>query len=69
MLSARVAGAGALSLAGLAARYAAGRVRADRASPVPVVAAGGIGAVDEVSVLPLVERPVPDGVPAGALRG
>ena len=46
MLSARVAGAGALSLAGLAARYAAGRVRADRAWPVLVESRlGDIGEV------------------------
>src|SRR6266487_1413650 len=70
MLSARVAGGGALSLAGLAARYAAGRVRADRAWPVLVESRlGDIGEVDEVSVLPLVERLIPDGAGTGALRG
>ena len=33
------------------------------------VAAGGIGEVDEVSVLPLVEALTPDGVPPGASHG
>jgi 7,8-dihydropterin-6-yl-methyl-4-(beta-D-ribofuranosyl)aminobenzene 5'-phosphate synthase len=47
----------AAALAGLAARYAAGVARADRSWPVPVEAAlRDVGEVDEVSILPLVER-------------
>ncbi len=70
MMSARVTEIGALSLAGLAARCAAGRRRADTAWPVLVESRlGDIGEVDEVSVLPLVERLTPDGAPTGALRG
>src|SRR5262245_46046077 len=70
MLSTRVTGIVAGSLAGLAARYAAGRMRADRAWPVLVESRlGDIGEVDEVSVLPLVERLTPDSAPPGALRG
>jgi 7,8-dihydropterin-6-yl-methyl-4-(beta-D-ribofuranosyl)aminobenzene 5'-phosphate synthase len=46
-----------VALAGLMARYAAGTRRADRAWPVQVEAGlRGIGEVDEVSILPLVER-------------
>ena len=63
-------GIGVLSLAGLAARYAAGRGRSGWAWPVLVESRlGDIGEVDEVSVLPLVERLTPDGAGAGALRG
>lgn len=70
MMPARVTEIGALSLAGLAARYAAGRRRADTAWPVLVESRlGDIGEVDEVSVLPLVERLTQDGAPTGALRG
>jgi 7,8-dihydropterin-6-yl-methyl-4-(beta-D-ribofuranosyl)aminobenzene 5'-phosphate synthase len=65
-----VTGMGALAVAGLAARYAAGRARADRSWP-PVVESrlGDIGEVDEVSVLPLVERLTPGGTGSGGLRG
>jgi hypothetical protein len=67
MLPAKVTGIGALALAGLAARYAAGRARADRDWP-PLVESklGDIGEVDEVSVLPLIERLTPDCAPPGA---
>jgi 7,8-dihydropterin-6-yl-methyl-4-(beta-D-ribofuranosyl)aminobenzene 5'-phosphate synthase len=70
MLSAKVAGFGAVALAGLAARYAAGRAHADRDWP-PLVESnlGDIGEVDEVSVLPLVERLTADGAASGGLRG
>jgi 7,8-dihydropterin-6-yl-methyl-4-(beta-D-ribofuranosyl)aminobenzene 5'-phosphate synthase len=52
------AGAGTgVALAGLMARYAVGARRADRAWPVQVEAGlRDIGEVDEVSILPLVER-------------
>jgi 7,8-dihydropterin-6-yl-methyl-4-(beta-D-ribofuranosyl)aminobenzene 5'-phosphate synthase len=70
MVSAKVTGLGALALAGLAARYAAGRARADRDWPQLVEPRlSGIGEVDEVSLLPLVERLTLDGAPPGALRG
>jgi 7,8-dihydropterin-6-yl-methyl-4-(beta-D-ribofuranosyl)aminobenzene 5'-phosphate synthase len=50
------AGAGA-AVAGLMARYAAGLARADRAWPTQVeTGLRDIGEVDEVSILPLVER-------------
>ena len=50
-------------LAALAGRYAAGAARVGRAWPVRVEARlSDLGAVDEVSVLPLVERLVPEGV-------
>jgi len=59
------AGTAAGSLAGLAAlagRYVAGVARADRSWP-PQVEAGlrGLGEVDEVSILPVVERLTADG--------
>src|SRR3974390_272866 len=55
------AGAG-MVLAGLMARYAAGTARAVRSWPVQVEAGlRDIGEVDEVSILPLVERLTPDG--------
>ncbi len=70
MLTARMTGIGALALAGLAARYAAGRARADGDWPLVVESRlTGIGEVDEVSVLPLVERLTPEGARAGAFRG
>src|SRR6516165_9995326 len=47
----------AFALAGLAARYAAGAARADRCWPVQIEAGlRDVGEVDELSVLPLVER-------------
>ena len=53
---------GAAGLAALAGRYAAGAARADRSWPVQIEARlSDVGEVDEVSVLPLVERLVPDG--------
>lgn len=59
----RVLAAGsAAALAALAGRYAAGAARADRSWPVQVQARlTDLGEVDELSVLPLVERLVPDG--------
>jgi hypothetical protein len=60
----RVLAAGSVAgLAALAGRYAAGAARADRSWPVQVEARlSDLGEVDEVSVLPLVERLVPEGV-------
>lgn len=59
------AGAAAGSLAGLAAlvgRYAAGVARADRSWPRQVEAGlHGLGEVDEVSILPVVERLTAEG--------
>jgi 7,8-dihydropterin-6-yl-methyl-4-(beta-D-ribofuranosyl)aminobenzene 5'-phosphate synthase len=57
----RVLAAGsAAGLAALAGRYAAGAARADR--PVQIEARlSDLGEVDEVSVLPLVERLIPEG--------
>jgi glyoxylase-like metal-dependent hydrolase (beta-lactamase superfamily II) len=59
----RVLAAGsAAGLAALAGRYAAGAARAGRSWPVQVEARlSDLGEVDEVSVLPLVERLVPEG--------
>ena len=59
----RVLAAGSTAaLAALAARYATGAARADRSWPVQVEARlSDLGEVDELSVLPLVERLVPDG--------
>jgi 7,8-dihydropterin-6-yl-methyl-4-(beta-D-ribofuranosyl)aminobenzene 5'-phosphate synthase len=52
----------AAGLAALAGRYAAGVGRADRASPAQVHARlSDLGEVDEVSILPLVERLTADG--------
>ena len=49
-------------LAGLAARYAAGVNRADRSWPAQVEARlRDVGEVDDVSILPLVERLTRDG--------
>lgn len=53
---------GAVGLAALAGRYAAGVARADRCWLVRVEARlSNLGEVDEVSVLPLVERLIPEG--------
>lgn len=55
-----VAGVGA-GLVGLAARYAVGKARAGRSWPVRVESGlVDLGEVDEVSILPLVERLTPD---------
>jgi len=52
----------AVALAGLAARYAAGVNRADRSWPAQVEAGlRDVGEVDDVSILPLVERLTRDG--------
>lgn len=57
-----MAAGGVAGLAALAARYTAGVNRADREWPAQVEAGlGDLGEVDEVSILPLVERLVPDG--------
>jgi 7,8-dihydropterin-6-yl-methyl-4-(beta-D-ribofuranosyl)aminobenzene 5'-phosphate synthase len=57
-----LAAGGAAGLAALAGRYAAGAARADRSWPAQIQARmTDLGEVDEVSVLPLVERLVPDG--------
>ena len=62
VLTATVAG-GVFGLAALAGRYAAGTARADRSWSAPVEAGlRDLGEVDEVSILPLVERLVPEGV-------
>jgi 7,8-dihydropterin-6-yl-methyl-4-(beta-D-ribofuranosyl)aminobenzene 5'-phosphate synthase len=51
-----------MALAALAGRYAAGAARADRFWPVEVEARlSDLGEVDELSVLPVVERLVPEG--------
>ena len=79
------AGAAAGGVAGLAVvmrRYAAGAARADRSWPAQVGAGlRALGEVDEVSILPLVERLTADGsglagepgvsylVRAGGIRG
>lgn len=53
---------GAVGLAALAGRYAAGVARADRSWLVRLeTRLSGLGEVDEVSVLPLVERLIPEG--------
>lgn len=59
----RVLAAGSgMALAALAGRYAAGAARAGRSWPVQVEARlSDLGEVDELSVLPLVERLVPEG--------
>jgi 7,8-dihydropterin-6-yl-methyl-4-(beta-D-ribofuranosyl)aminobenzene 5'-phosphate synthase len=60
VLGGAAAGVGA-GLVGLAARYTAGRARVDRSWPVRVESAlDGLGEVDEVSILPLVERLTPE---------
>ena len=61
------AAGGVMGLAALAGRYAAGAARASRSWPAPVEAAlRDLGEVDEVSILPLVERLIPQGA---GLRG
>lgn len=69
----RVAGAGVLAAAGaLAGRYAVQRSRIERSWPVQVAPRlAQIGEVDQVSILPLVERLVPGGPsgPGGRLHG
>jgi hypothetical protein len=56
-----LAAGGVAGLAALAGRYAAGLARADRSWPVQVEARlSDLGEVDEVSILPLVERLTPD---------
>jgi 7,8-dihydropterin-6-yl-methyl-4-(beta-D-ribofuranosyl)aminobenzene 5'-phosphate synthase len=58
---------GVAGLAALAGRYAAGVARADKSWPGQVEARlRDLGEVDEVSILPLVERQVPE---ASGLRG
>jgi hypothetical protein len=70
MRSTRVVGVGAVTMAGLAARYLVERGRSERSWPLLVESRlRDIGEVDEVSVLPLVERLTPDGSPLGGLRG
>ena len=57
-----LAAGGAAGLAALAGRYAAGLARAGRSWPARVQARlSGLGAVDEVSIVPLVERLTPGG--------
>lgn len=57
-----LAAGGVAGLAALAGRYAAGLARADRSWPGQIEARlSGLGEVDEVSILPLVERLTPDG--------
>ncbi|MGN6677535.1 MAG: MBL fold metallo-hydrolase, partial [Streptosporangiaceae bacterium] len=61
VLTATAAG-GVFGLAALVGRYAAGTARADRSWSAPVEAGlRDLGEVDEVSILPLVERLVPEG--------
>lgn len=56
------AAASAAGIAALAGRYAAGVTRADRSWPGQVEAGlGDLGAVGEVSILPVVERLTADG--------
>ena len=57
-----LAAGGVAGLAALAGRYAAGLARAGRTWPVQVEARlSDLGEVDEVLILPLVERLTPDG--------
>ena len=64
---AATAAGGVAGLAALAGRYAAGVARADRSWPAEVGARlGGLGEVDEVAILPLVERLTGEG---SGLRG
>ena len=64
---AATAAGGVAGLAALAGRYAAGVARADRSWPPEVEARlGGLGEVDEVAILPLVERLAGEG---SGLRG
>jgi 7,8-dihydropterin-6-yl-methyl-4-(beta-D-ribofuranosyl)aminobenzene 5'-phosphate synthase len=62
-----IAAGGAAGLAALAGPYAAGVARAGRVWPAQVEAGlGDLGGVDEVSIVPLVERLIPEG---SGLRG
>ncbi len=62
ILAAGAVAGGVTGLAALAGRYAAGVARADRSWPIQVEAGlRDLGEVDEVSILPVVERLVPDG--------
>ena len=62
LVLAGTAAGGTMALAALAGRYAAGVSRADRAWPVQIEARlGDLGEVGEVSILPLVERLIPEG--------
>ena len=82
VLAAATAAGGVAGLAALMRRYAAGTARADRSWPAQVGAGlRDLGEVDEVSIVPLVERLTPDGsglagepgvsylVRAGGIRG
>jgi 7,8-dihydropterin-6-yl-methyl-4-(beta-D-ribofuranosyl)aminobenzene 5'-phosphate synthase len=61
-VAAGVAAGGVMGLAALAGRYAAGVTRASRAWPVQVeTGLRDLGEVTEVSILPVVERLVPEG--------
>lgn len=67
VLAVSTAAAGAIGFAALAGRYAAGVARASRSWPIQVEAGlRDLGEVDEVSILPLVERLTPEG---GSLSG
>src|SRR5215469_15194819 len=62
LVLAGTAAGGAVALAALAGRYAAGVSRADRAWSVQVEARlRDLGEVGEVSILPVVERLIPEG--------
>ena len=62
VLAAATAAGGVAGLAALMRRYAAGTARADRSWPAQVGAGlRDLGEVDEVSIVPLVERLTPDG--------
>ena len=62
VLAAGTAAVAAAGMAALAGRYARGAARADRSWPAQVEAGlRDLGEVDEVSILPLVERLTPDG--------
>jgi 7,8-dihydropterin-6-yl-methyl-4-(beta-D-ribofuranosyl)aminobenzene 5'-phosphate synthase len=62
-VAAKIASAGtAATIAGVAGRYAAGAARADRSWPTEIEGTlGDIGEVDQVTILPLVERLTSDG--------
>lgn len=67
MVAAGAAAAGVTGLAALAGRYAAGTARAGRSWPAQVEARlRALGEVDELVILPLVERLTPEG---SGLRG
>ena len=62
VLAAATAAGGVAGLAALMRRYAAGTARADRSWPAQVGAGlRDLGEVDEVSIVPLVERLTPEG--------